>query len=571
MGRVVDAVTAAGEDDDGATARAAGVPPGPDLARVLTGVAVGVAGLWLAVIVLWPHAVFSMTFDDAWYYWGIADNVAAGHGSTFDGVNETNGYHPLWLALSVPAYALGAEGMGAGRLLLAVQAVLYGAALVVLARGIARQAGDWRRTERLDATRRRDVRTTGTAVVATAWALLCVGPFVLKTFVNGMESAVLVLAYALLLVRVLRPTPRRLLDTDPRWQWWTGAVLVLLFLARTDAAVVAGCLGLWLVAGHRRGEAGATLRAVLRVGGPVALALLAFLVANQLAFDTPLQVSGLHKRADLTGARIVVLALTWGGAALVGWRSWRAAGRAPRASRFPRVADLWRRTGWYVAGCLVLVGYYHGLQTQQWLWYYSPLVLYLLVLVPLTTADFVETAVVEGRPDAPVRRTVLPVAAILVVPILVGSVVQVGGLVDPDVRSIQEANRDTAEWIGDNLPDDAVLASWDAGVVGYFTPQRVVNIDGLVNSKAFYDATQEGTVGDFLRADGVRYLVNHGQDVDGENPLVRPWLAATFGEDVAREAVVVHHEPFDFSGSTVGPSGRRSDRSLAMFVYAIDP
>ncbi len=35
--------------------------------------------------------------DDFFYYLKIAINLAAGHGSTFDGIHLTNGYHPLWL------------------------------------------------------------------------------------------------------------------------------------------------------------------------------------------------------------------------------------------------------------------------------------------------------------------------------------------------------------------------------------------------------------------------------------------------------------------------------------------
>ena len=162
-----------------------------------------------------------------------------------------------------------------------------------------------------------------------------------------------------------------------------------------------------------------------------------------------------------------------------------------------------------------------------------------------------------------------PVAAVVAVPLLIATLVQVRNISDPGVRSIQEANRETAEWITAELPPDAVLASWDAGVVGYFTEQRVVNIDGLVNSKEFYDAVQDGTVGAFLRRDGVTYFVNHGPDVDGENPDVRPWLADTFGTEVAEAARVVHHRPFEFTGATTGPEGRVSGRALAMFVYEI--
>src|SRR5512145_2884009 len=44
--------------------------------------------------------------DDAYYYFKVAQNIAEGHGSTFDGINLTNGYHPLWMLICVPIFAL---------------------------------------------------------------------------------------------------------------------------------------------------------------------------------------------------------------------------------------------------------------------------------------------------------------------------------------------------------------------------------------------------------------------------------------------------------------------------------
>src|SRR5512134_2034494 len=46
------------------------------------------------------------TRDDAYYYFKVAQNISEGHGSTFDGVNVTNGYHPLWMLICVPIFAL---------------------------------------------------------------------------------------------------------------------------------------------------------------------------------------------------------------------------------------------------------------------------------------------------------------------------------------------------------------------------------------------------------------------------------------------------------------------------------
>src|SRR3954469_20330882 len=113
--------------------------------KVLVLAAVAVAAVWLVIVVVWRDAPFALTFDDAFYYFGIARNVAHGHGSTFDGIDPTNGYHPLWMLMAVPVYAAGLDGTTAVRVLLALQVLLYGAALVTIASVGGRAIADWRR------------------------------------------------------------------------------------------------------------------------------------------------------------------------------------------------------------------------------------------------------------------------------------------------------------------------------------------------------------------------------------------------------------------------------------------
>jgi hypothetical protein len=44
--------------------------------------------------------------DDSFYYFKVAQNIVAGNGVTFDGINATNGFHPLWELICIPVYAL---------------------------------------------------------------------------------------------------------------------------------------------------------------------------------------------------------------------------------------------------------------------------------------------------------------------------------------------------------------------------------------------------------------------------------------------------------------------------------
>ncbi len=55
-----------------------------------------------------PHNFSTHWFirDDAYYYFKVAQNITEGHGSSFDGINLSNGYHPLWMAICIPIFAL---------------------------------------------------------------------------------------------------------------------------------------------------------------------------------------------------------------------------------------------------------------------------------------------------------------------------------------------------------------------------------------------------------------------------------------------------------------------------------
>jgi hypothetical protein len=72
--------------------------------------------LWVAVVIahlFYPvrEILIRVIPDDALFYLVIARNGAAGVLSSFDGINPTNGYHPLWLLVLQPlAFLLRGEG-----------------------------------------------------------------------------------------------------------------------------------------------------------------------------------------------------------------------------------------------------------------------------------------------------------------------------------------------------------------------------------------------------------------------------------------------------------------------------
>src|SRR5690606_2407201 len=66
-----------------------------------------------------------------------------------------------------------------------------------------------------------------------------------------------------------------------------------------------------------------------------------------------------------------------------------------------------------------------------------------------------------------------------------------------------------AQWLRTNAPHNARVASFDAGVIGYFAPQSVTNLDGLVNSVAYLKARKAGhPLAAYLREQEIEYIVN---------------------------------------------------------------
>ncbi len=73
--------------------------------------------------------------DDAYYYFKVAQNITEGRGSAFDGINITNGYHPLWMLVCIPIFALARYDLVLPlRVLLVVIAVIHAASSVMFYR-----------------------------------------------------------------------------------------------------------------------------------------------------------------------------------------------------------------------------------------------------------------------------------------------------------------------------------------------------------------------------------------------------------------------------------------------------
>ena len=144
-----------------------------------------------------PTQLAASTPDDAYYYFEIARRAAGGEGFTFDGINGTSGFHPLWQWMLTGLHLFVPGDTAFPRAAHVLALVLVAAAFAVTTRVIWRAAGP--------------APAIGGLVLASRSLTS------LWDLTDGMETAVVVLGLALLLAALDRffrePSTRRTLPS----------------------------------------------------------------------------------------------------------------------------------------------------------------------------------------------------------------------------------------------------------------------------------------------------------------------------------------------------------------------
>ncbi|MDQ2691584.1 MAG: hypothetical protein M3Y68_06105 [Chloroflexota bacterium] len=210
------------------------------------------------------------TRDDAYYYFKVAQNISEGRGSTFDGINQTNGYHPLWMLVCIPIFALARFDLILPlRVLLLVMSGLSVATAILLYRFIGRIF----------------MPAIG-AVAALFWVF---HPDVLVTlYQNGLESGIAAFFIVLLLYSLYGfERSWRTNGVSSRRIAILAVIAALVMFSRLDLVFLAVVVGLWVI------FRGSLLRFFLPVD--ITLIVLSTLVSFLIRVD----ISGYYQDANV--------------------------------------------------------------------------------------------------------------------------------------------------------------------------------------------------------------------------------------------------------------------------------
>ena len=446
------------------------------------------------------NLIIDANYDDSFYYFQIAYNLSQGKFSTFDGITQTNGYHPVWLLLITPFYWLfDKETALFGIKAFEIMLVAGGAALIALAAWLARLA--W-------------------LLLFAALPPLYSDP---RELLYGLEAAAAMFALALLILAVCL-----YMRAPERWKWHLAAVAFALPWARIEyiavslAVTVALCIIEWSRQ-ERRALSLSALANIRRSYIPplgAAAGILAYFAYNRLVFGGALPVNALTKQAwsqdKWTREGGYDFMQNFGDTLRLGVFDyelliafeicaylllvWRLALRSNERRDWLLLAFMVGAFGLaagHIAKFAQSILIMHPNDAYR-IWYFVPAYIMTALIIPIRL--YVAIYLIR-RFLAPRWRIVANASSVAVFIIGAAFLLARADFAEPfkwvDQKSkniyrgapisfymeVQTMNR--------ALPEDSVIGSWSAGVIGYFSRFPVVHMEGLVNSYEHFNIIRQ--------------------------------------------------------------------------------
>ncbi len=168
--------------------------------------------------------------DDAYYYFKVAQNISEGNGSTFDGINVTNGYHPMWMLVCIPIFALARYDLILPlRVLLVVIALIHTGTSIIFYRLV-----------------KKHLSHAIAILTAIFWSF---NPYIHTTvYEMGLETPIAIFFVVLMIHQLSRFEGEwRIGDIPPKRFAFLGVFASLAMLSRLDLVFFAFIVGVWVI------------------------------------------------------------------------------------------------------------------------------------------------------------------------------------------------------------------------------------------------------------------------------------------------------------------------------------
>jgi hypothetical protein len=467
-----------------------------------------------------PYTATNLTNDDTYYYLQTAWNTPRLGFATFDGLHRTNGVQLLWFCLLLVFSPCCPTKISFLQSALIVCFVFNALCYLII----------WKLGKMLH-------RPLLAFFMASLW---CLQSLSVNTYSSGMENSLHAFIFWCLLWQatafLVRSRHRNKLSLIP-----LSIVLILNVWARLDAAlfsivIFSFCAGVLLL--QKRGipaSFGQKYQTIITSAALLCGGIIAQLAAFRCIGGSFIPVSALIKSAQST--------CRWnGGFAARFIETFQLSFPQLLPERLPLyhieiisvisvliiLYSLLRRnpqadvplTCLQNLWCCLFVGvitYHFILATLSchyapyYIWYRSPLFIFWILTYSIA-ADTIAGKVFVRSGGEPLRKFLI-VFCLLIFAV---SYIRFARrqYLSTGKDNIHSCRYHAAQRISEQLPPGIILASWNAGELGFFSNRNVINLDGLANSVDYYREVLGGDVPlmKYLRENDVTYLVDYQQN-----------------------------------------------------------
>ncbi len=498
--------------------------------------------------------------DDAFYYFKVAQNISEGAGFSFDGLNLSNGFQPLWMFICIPVFSLARfDLLLPFRVLLVIIGLFHLSSFLLIYRLL-----------------RRFIAEEIAVITAVLWGF---SPFIVNTvFMGGLESALNAFFILLLWERLTKfNLKKEILEKNLIHIFGLGVIGLLTILSRLDNVFFVFFAGVWLWIRWwnmpDRPESSFKDQWLWRIktgtafNGIIVFGMSIYLAWNKLAFGDYMPVSGKVKIMwgsmydVIYGERVInipqlldeLLSANFkiGPWALliskihlfIAWLQ-RVFGNSTvgEISNNTMIGILvflgiltliiiWfnRKTSWesiiklglipLFLGTLLQAAYYKKVGSvahKAWYWIGE----YIFIFIGVALIASLLYSLIKN--NSWVQRSVLVIVVLCSIWLPFKTFQQFRTTINHGAQIKTHEYIIYTELLNENFEPGTIIGMTGSGAWGYFAEsQTIINLDGLINSIEYYQGLKDGTAAELLTENGMQYVIGKKVIVTASMPYYK--------------------------------------------------
>lgn len=418
--------------------------------------------IFIGIIALLPTDIILLYIfpDDSYYYFEIAKNAANNGFISFDNINETNGFHPLWFILLVPIFLLNTDKIIALRIILIYQGIIIGFAVYFLYK-IIRLLFDKK-----------------SALFGSLLFLFL--PLSFLTYLDGCEASLNFLLLSIVIYSLLKYDFNNL---NFKNTLIIGFTFSLSFLTRLDNIILITPILCWLIFTKIIVINKKNLKYIITFIISFSILPGLYFLWSFLTFAHIMPISGViwNNSTEYTIIYLTIIIFSCFFLSIlfntiytkIMKKNWENNSKNVKIFIIVLLLPLFHLLYYYTTG-------------GRFMLWYLPIELISLVIGSSFVFYKVFKNLREGKILLFNRENYTIGTSALAIILIYGTIYfSASAIIDVKLYHLSPRYYEATQWVNDNIPDNATLACANAGFLGYFIDRPVIECWGLVNSYEF--------------------------------------------------------------------------------------